>query len=362
MRIYLDHNATTPVAPAVRDAVLPLLGERFGNPSSGHREGRDARELLDGARRQVAAAFGARPTEVLFTSSGTEAIHTAIRGAAGGGPVVTSAVEHAATFEAWPEATRVSVGASGAWEVAAVLDAVRPDTKLVSLMHANNETGAMLPVAEVGRALRERGVLLHVDAVQSAGKVPVSLDGLCCDLLSISGHKLYGLKGAGALIVRYGVRLTPLMAGHQERGRRGGTENLIGVVGLGAACARVEELIAAMPRVAALRDRLQAGVEALGGIVHGAQVERTANTLSTRFPGVDGESLLLHLDLAGIAASSGSACTTGDTRPSHVLLAMGLSPAEAHGALRLSLGVGTTEGDVDATLAALADILPRVRD
>lgn len=361
-RIYLDHNATTPVAPAVREAVLPLLGERFGNPSSGHREGRDARELLDRARRQVAAAFGARPTEVLLVSSGTEAIHTALRGA--GGHVVISAIEHSATLQACAgrDATIVGVDARGVWSAEAVLDAVRPDTTLVSLMHANNETGAALPVAAVGRALRERGVPLHVDAVQSAGKLPVSLDVLCCDLISVSGHKIYGLQGAGALLVRHGTPLVPLIPGHQERGRRGGTENLIGAVALGAACAGIEALLQQMTRVEALRDRLQAGVEALGGIVHCGDVPRVANTLSARFEGVDGESLLLHLDLRGIAASSGSACTTGDTRPSHVLLAMGLTPVQAHGALRLSLGVGTTDEDVDAALAVLAEIVPRLRE
>lgn len=365
-RIYLDHNATTPLSPEVRAAALEALSGRPGNPSSGHREGRDARALLDRARRQVATALGARPTEVLFVSSGSEAIHTAVRGVSAARRlrhVVTCAIEHAATLEACAglDVTVVPVDTQGAWSPDAVLAAVRPDTALVTLMHANNETGAVLPVAAVGAELRSRGVPLHVDAVQSAGKLPVSLDGLRCDLLTVSGHKLYGLPGAGALVVRHGTPLAPLLPGHQERGRRAGTENLVGAVALGAACARMEELLAEMPRVAELRDRLQRGVEALGGVVHAARAERVANTVSARFAGIDGESLLLHLDLAGIAASSGSACTTGDTRPSHVLLAMGLSATDAHGALRLSLGVGTSEADVDDTLAALGPIVERLR-
>lgn len=362
-RIYLDHNATTPLAPEVRAAVLEVLSGAPSNPSSGHAEGRAARALLDRARRQVAAAFGARPTEALLVSSGTEAIHTAVRGVARGRHVVTSAVEHSATFEACEglDVTVVPVDARGVWDARDVLAAVRPDTALVTLMHANNETGAVLPVAEVAQALRERGVPLHVDAVQSAGKLPVTLEALGCDLLSVSGHKLYGLPGAAALLVRHGTPLAPLLPGHQERGRRGGTENLLGVVALGAACARIDALLAEMPRVAALRDRLQRGVEAMGAAVHSAGAERVPNTLSVRFDGVDGESLLLHLDLAGIAASSGSACTTGDTRPSHVLTAMGLTAVQAHGALRLSLGVGTTEADVDDTLAVLGPLVERLR-
>ena len=372
-RIYLDHNATTPLHPSVLEAMLPFLGERFGNPSSLHWSGREARQGLDRARRSAAALIGAEPAEIVFTASGTEADNLALRGAlAAAGPgkrhLVTSAVEHPAVLSTCEdlersgvEVTRLPVDSAGQVDPAAAEAALRPDTALLSLMLANNEVGTLQPVEEIARAARERGVRVHCDAVQAAGRVPVDVRALGVDLLSLSGHKIGGPKGVGALFASREAVLRPILTGgSQEGGRRAGTENVAGIVGFGRAC----ELAAAGLAEGAgcqgrLRDRLQRGIEERvpGARANGHPELRLPNTLNLTFPGVDGESLLMNLDLLGIAASTGSACSSGSVEPSHVLIAMGLSPREVSGSIRLSLGPENTEEEVDAALEALADVV-----
>ena len=382
MPIYLDHNATTPVAPPVLQAMLPFFSERFGNPSSIHSYGQQTRRAVDRAREQVADLIGADPGEVVFCGSGTEADNLAIRGpfdrrlAAGvrGGHLVTSAVEHPAVLNPCAgleerygaRVTRVGVDGAGRVDPDAVAAAIEDETVLVSVMLANNDVGTLQPVAEIAGAARARGVLVHSDAVQALGKVPVRVDELGVDLLSISAHKIHGPKGCGALYVRRGVadRLAPLvLGGAHERGRRAGTENVAGLVGFGAAC----ELAAAgltrdPPRLAALRDRLERGLLARwpSARVNGHPVERLPNTSSVCLPGVDGEALLMSLDLSGVAVSTGSACSSGTLEPSHVLAAMGIDERLARGAVRFSLGRGNTEEEVDAALDALDRVLAQL--
>ena len=365
--LYLDHNATTPLLPEVVEAMLPYLRERFGNPSSGHVFGRRARAAVERARAQVAALLGAAPEEVLFTSGGTEANNLAIRGAAasarGRRRLVTSVVEHPATAEpcrllarrGW-EVTWLPVDAAGRVRAEDLAEAVDPGTALVTVMHANNETGTIQPIAEAARVARAAGALLHTDAAQSASKLPVRVDELGADLLSLAGHKLYAPKGVGALYVRAGTVVEPLLrgAGH-ERGLRPGTENVASIVGLGLAC----EIAAASVseeagRVRRLRDLLWALLgEAIPGLaLNGHPTERLPNTLNIRFPGCRGSAVLA--GAPGVAASTGSACHDSGERPSGVLTAMGLEPQAALGAVRLSLGRETTEMGVRAAAAALA--------
>jgi len=375
--VYLDHNATTPVDPRVLDAMLPFFRDAWGNASSLHAAGRPARRAVEAAREAVARLVGAAdPAEVVFTSGATESDNLALRGVADLDPgchVVTTAVEHPAVLATCDalearghRVTRLGVDRDGRLDLRALEAAIGPDTRLVSVMFANNETGVVFPVGEVGRLCRARGVLFHCDATQAVGKLPVDMTAAGIDLLSLSGHKLGGPKGVGALVVRRGVRLRPQQTGgHQERGRRGGTENVPGVVGLGeAARLAAERLAAAAPAgVAALRDRLEAGI--LGAVprveVNGAGAERLPNTTNLTLHGVDGEGLLLALDLEGIAASSGSACAAGSLDPSHVLLAMGLPREAVQASLRLSLGFGTTGEDVDRVLEALPGAVERLR-
>ncbi len=381
--IYLDSNATTRPAPEVVEAMLPLLRERFGNPSSLHGFGSRVRGEIDRARERVAALLGADPAEIVFTSGGTESIAGAIRGALalgrrrGARRVVTTAVEHPAVRAAIAlaveagdaEATVVPVDAGGALDLAALERALGPDGRdvaLCSVMWANNETGILFPVAEVAALCRARSVPLHVDAVQAAGKVAIEARGAGLDLLSISGHKLHGPKGIGALYIRRGLGLPPLQpGGGQEGGRRGGTENVPGIAGLGVACALAAEHLAAggPERIARLRDRLEARLlESCPGARRNgaADAPRTGNTTSLRFPGVDGAGLVLELSREGVAASSGSACASGSLEPSPALLAMGIGPEEARGALRLSLSRETTEDEVDRAAAAVAGAVRRL--
>jgi cysteine desulfurase len=376
--IYLDNNATTRPAPEVVAAMMPYLGERFGNPSSLHALGSCVRRDLDRARERVAAFFGCEPGEVVFTSGGTEAANLAVRGAlaaarrAGRRRVVTTAVEHpcvgatlahlAAAGEC--ETAIVPVGRDGGLDLGALRAALaRPaEVALVSVMWANHETGVLFPIEEVGALCRAAAVPLHVDAVQAAGKMPLGPAVGAADLLSISAHKLHGPKGAGALYVRRGTALEPQMAGgRQERGRRAGTENVAGVLGLATGCDLAARALAggAAERMAALRDRLEARIfEAVPGVArNGAAAPRVANTASLRFEGVDGEGLLIELSRRGIAASSGSACTSGSLEPSHVLTAMGLGPRDALGSIRLSLSRETTEAEVDHAATVIADIV-----
>ncbi|UQA62698.1 cysteine desulfurase family protein [Polyangium aurulentum] len=372
--IYLDHNATTPLLPEVVEAMLPYLREHFGNPSSGHVYGRRAREGVDRARAEVAALLGCSPAEILFTSGGTEANNLAIRGVTEARPerrhVVTSVVEHPATaaFCSWLarhgfRIDRVGVDASGRTRAGDVGAALGEDTALVTIMHANNETGVLQPIGEIAALAHRAGALVHTDAAQSLGKVPVDVNALGVDLLSIAGHKLYAPKGVGALYVRAGTPLTPFLlgAGH-ERGLRPGTENVASIVGLGVACAAARrDLDTLAARMKNLSDRLFAALsERVPGIaLHGHPAERLPNTLNVRFPGVSGTALLAATP--EIAASTGSACHDGHEAASAVILAMGVPPAEAVGSVRLTLGRSTTEADVDRAAAALANAWARLR-
>jgi cysteine desulfurase len=392
--IYLDANATTPLHPEVLAAMLPLLRDNFANPSSVHGPGQAARAALDAAREQCAAALGCAPREIVFTSGGTESDGLALRGAveaaiasgkvadprdpvsrASGRPrprIVTTAVEHPAVAGACEaleregvDVVRVSVDGDGRLDedaFAAALDA--PGAVLGSAMAANNETGVLFPVERLGALCRARGVPLHVDAVQWAGKAEIRLGELPVDLLSLSAHKLQGPKGAGLLFVRRGVELRAVQpGGHQERGRRGGTENAAGIAGLGEALQRASAGAKALaPALSGLRDRLEAAAAAIPGTrIAGAGAARVCNTLCAVFEGCDGETLLASLDLLGVAVSTGSACSSGSLSPSPVLLAMGLSPEQARGAVRFSLWSGNTRAEIDRVAALLPEVVARVR-
>jgi len=378
MRVYLDHNATTPLHPAVLQAMLPYLEERFGNPSSIHAWGREARQALENSRRAVASALGAIDKDSLvFTGSGTEADNLALKGvldAKTDGPrhLIVSAVEHHAILHVAEylehrgcAVTRLRVDGDGLLDLEDVRRAIRPETALVSLMHSNNETGVLFPIAEVARICREQGVLLHTDAVQSFGKVPMNVEALGVDLVSISGHKIQGPKGIGALYVRRGTKMLSLLhGGWQERSRRGGTENVAGAVGLACAVERMHrDLEDAGRRLTELRDRLEAGLmAAVPGVVrNGSPAHRLPNTSNLSFPGTDAELLIVALDLQDVGVSSGAACTSGSLEPSHVLGAMGLPPDRARGSIRFSLGRGTTPDEIDYVLERLPPIVERIR-
>ena len=366
--IYLDYNATTPVLPEVVDAMLPFLRDHFGNPSSGHALGRAAHDAVEKARGQVAELLQCDRDEVVFTSGGTEANNIAIRGAAEALPdrrhVVTSVIEHPAVAApcSWLErhgwrVARAGVDPDGRVRGHEVAAAIGPDTALVTVMHANNETGVLQPIAAIAKAARDAGAVVHTDAAQSVGKVPVEVRALAVDLLSIAGHKLYAPKGVGALYVRRGTPLLPfaLGAGH-ERGLRPGTENVASIVGLGVACARARgDLEAEGGRVRALRDLLwellRAQVPGLG--LNGHPVDRLPNTLSLRFPAVSGSALLAAAP--AVAASTGSACHAGQEEAPPVVVASGVPPREALGTVRLTLGRGSTEEEVRRAAAALAE-------
>lgn len=377
--VYLDHNATTPVRPEVLEAMLPFLKGEYGNPNSVHSAGQRARRAVEKAREQTAALLHCQPSEVVFTSSGSEADSAALKGAAQaawnqtGGKrrhVVVSAVEHEAVLGAARhlaargfETTQVGVDARCRVDPASVAAALRPETAVVSVMYANNEVGALQPVRELAALCREKGVLFHTDAVQAAGKVPLDFAALGADLMALSGHKLNAPKGVGALVVRRGAALVPLVAGHQEKNRRGGTENVAGIVAFGTACElAAREMDAHAAELGALRRRLEAAVTALPGARLSVSGEdRLPGTSHFLFSGVDGHSLVVALDLEGVCASSGPACSAGATELSHVLKAMKVDEAWGKGALRLSLGWGSTVADVDRLLAVLPGALERLR-
>ena len=374
--IYLDNNATTRPAQEVVETMLPCLREHWGNASSTHGMGRMPEGALVQARSQVAALLGCQPAEVVFNSGGTEGINHALRGVFEAFPakrhLVTTAVEHSAlrAVAGWlqrqgVEVTEVGVDPEGSLDLEGLRRAVRPDTALVSVMAVNNETGVIFPVMDVAGLAKERGALLHVDAVQAAGKVPLAPLAAVAELLNISAHKFHGPKGAGALYVRRGVRPRPLMlGGHQERDRRGGTENVPALVGLGMAAELAAARLPDMERVRGLRDRLEAGI--LAAIpevrIHGAGAGRIANTSLLGFAGLEGEALLLRLDQHGICVSTGSACTTGQKEPSHVLRAMGIPADSARGTVRLSLSRETTEREIEEVLAVLPGIVQELRN
>ena len=377
MTIYADNAATTPMSPAAIDAMLPYLRDVFGNPSSLHSDGQRAKEAVEAARADVAAALNAKPGEILFTSGGSEADNTAIRSAAALGAkagkkhIVSTAIEHHAVLhplEALQKegfsVTLVGVGPDGIVDPDAVEAAIREDTCLVSVMYANNEIGTLQPIAEIGKRCRARGVLFHTDAVQAVGRMPIDVQAESIDLLSASAHKFHGPKGVGFLYARKGVRLTPLIAGGaQEKGLRAGTENVGGVVALAAALKEtLSHREADAARVAALRDRLIAGLSQIPhAALNGDPVKRLASNVNFCFEGIEGESLLLLLDDRGIRASSGSACTSGSLDPSHVLLAIGRVHDVAHGSLRLSLGEDVTEEQIDYLIANVTDVVNTLR-
>jgi cysteine desulfurase len=374
---YFDHNATTPVAPEVLETVVSCLGQVYGNASSIHHFGQAAKQRLEAARRQVASLIHASPAEVVFTSGGTEADNLALFGvfrAANRQPahLITSAIEHPAVLapgvileREGVAVTRVPVGAGGTVNPEDVRRALRPETVLVSIMHANNETGTVQPIAEIARITREAGVPLHVDGVQALGKIPVDVEALGVDLYSMSAHKLYAPKGVGALFVRKGTRLAPTtFGGHHERDRRPGTENIPGIAALGAAAELAARTLAAeSARLAALRDRLENAVldRISGAGVNGARWNRTPNTSNIYFDGVDGEAMVIALDLRGFAVSTGSACSSGAVTPSHVLTAMGLSADRARSSLRFSLGRSNTAEQVDALVDAIVASVAHLR-
>jgi cysteine desulfurase len=378
MRIYLDHNATTPLAPQVLAVMTAALGEEFGNPSSVHVFGQRAKAALDDARSAVSGLIGGEPSEITFTSGGTEADNLAIRGvaesleAAGRRHLVTSAIEHEAVRQTvraleargWQSAI-VPVGQLGLVAPADLEAAIQPDTALVSIMHANNEIGTIQPIAELAAIARRRGVLFHTDAVQTVGKVVVDVRALGVDLLSLAAHKFHGPKGAGALWIKRGTRLTALVTGgRQERNRRAGTENVPALMGLGAAARVAQDKLAVEgPRLGALRDRLENGLIAgiPGTAVNGSRACRVPNTTNISFDGVEAEALLIALDLEGIAVSTGSACSSGTLEPSHVLRAMGLPPHRVQSALRFSLGAGTTAAEIDRVLEVAPRLVDRLR-
>jgi cysteine desulfurase len=375
--IYLDYASTTPVDPRVAASMAPFLSERFGNASSVHRYGQDAREAVDGARQTIAAAIGARDAEeIVFLSGATEADNFALIGAAlakeeRGRHLIVSAVEHHAVLEParFLESrgfalTLLPVDGVGRVDPDAVRAALRPDTTVVSVMHGNNELGTLQPIAEIGRITREAGVTLHCDAAQSFGILPLDVGTLGVDLLSMSAHKRYGPKGVGALYIRKGTRLVRLLhGGSHERNRRAGTHNTPGIVGFGEATRLALEAIEGeAPGIAALRDRLIKGLQSLDGArLNGHPSERLPGIVNVSFRGADSESLLLALDLQGIAASSGSACTSGSLEPSHVLSAIGLPPEVAAGTLRFSLGRWTSEEEITQVLEILPKVIESVR-
>ena len=379
MRIYLDHNATTPLAPSVADAMAQAMREDFGNPSSVHYFGQRAKRRVDDARSAVAALLGGTPAEVVFTSGGTEADNLALRGAAearaasGRRHLIASAVEHEAVLNTLKALTRLGwrttllpVDASGIVSPAALADVIDHETAVVSVMHANNEIGTLQPVTDLAAIAHEHGALFHTDAVQSTGKLPIDLSALGVDLLSLSGHKFNGPKGVGALWIRRGVRLSAIQTGgRHERNRRAGTENVPALAGLGVAADLASRTLREhASRFATLRDRLEAGI--LGGVsgavVNGDRERRVPNTSNISFDGIEAESLLIGLDLEGIAVSTGSACSSGTLEPSHVLRAMGLPHQRVQSSIRFSLGAGNTVEQIDRVIVELPAIVHRLRD
>jgi cysteine desulfurase len=386
-RVYLDFNATTPVEPRVLDAMLPYFSTEFANAASIHTPGQKARAAVETAREQVAALIGARPQEIVFTSGGTESDNHAIFGIVSSSftsftsstsstssrHIITTAIEHEAVLNACQalekEGVRVTylpTDREGQIDLDELHRAMRPETVLITIMHANNELGTVQPLEEIGRIAKEADVHFHTDAVQSAGKVPIDVNAFRLDLLSLSGHKIYAPKGIGALYVRGGTRLRQLLyGGHHQRGFRPGTENVAGIVGLGKAAEIARNSLAEdAQRVSALRDKLQQGLlhRVPQSRVNGGGAPRTPNTTNLVFPGVEGEALLIALDLKGLACSTGAACSSGAVEPSHVLTAIGLPPEEARASLRFSLGRHTTSADIDFALNVVPAAVAQLRD
>lgn len=376
-QVYLDHAATTPIHPEVVEAMLPYLRDGYGNPSSLHHWGQQAKDAIDRARESLAALLGARPEEIIFTGCGSESDNLAIFGTAyqkqeKGRHIITSAIEHHAvlhTCEALEKrgwrVTYLPVDQYGVVDPASVVEAITDDTILVTIMHANNEVGTIEPIAEIGAICKERGVTFHVDAVQTVGHIPIEVNELNADLLALSAHKFHGPKGVGALYIRKGTRLVPqIYGGGHERGLRSGTENVAGIVGAGKAAELVRaEMPTELPRLTELREYAYAGLqERIPEIIRtGHPTQCLPNSISLCIRYIEGESMLLNLDMQGIGASSASACTSGTLDPSHVLLAMGLPHEIAHGSLRMSTGRDTTKDDMDYVLEVLPPIVEKLR-
>ena len=375
--IYMDHSATTPVAPEVLAAMLPYFSDKFGNASSLHGFGREAKEALEESRQKLARLLNADPEEIVFTSGGTESDNIALRGIAyknrnSGRHIITSQIEHPAILETCRSleqegfsVTYLPVNREGLVDLSELERAIRPDTILISIMHANNEIGTIQPLEEIGSLAAERDIYLHTDAVQTVGKIPVDVEAMGADLLSLSAHKLYGPKGVGALYIRRGTKIQSLATGGgHEMGLRSGTENVPGIVGLArAADLAREEMAAEGQRLTELRDRLAALVlqRVKEAWINGSMEKRLPGSLNFGFSYVEGESLLLYLDSKGVAVSTGSACSSHKLEPSHVLLALGLKPEECHGSLRITMGRSNSQEDVDYVAECIAEAVERFR-
>jgi len=377
-RVYMDYAATTPVAPEVLEAMAPYMTEHFGNPSSIHSFGREAKQTLEKARETIATLLEARPEEIVFTSGGSESSNLAIKGCAEaysrkGRHIITTSVEHHASLDAVKhlskngfEATYLPVDRDGLVDLNALKNALRDDTILVSVIHANNEVGTIQPVKEIVEIAHEKGALVHVDSVQVVGSLPVSVRDLDIDLMSMSAHKFYGPKGMGGLYVKRGVRILPLIhGGPHEKKLRAGTQNVAGAVGMAKALElAVERMGDEVPRLTGLRDKMIEEITSRIDHVrlNGHRIKRLPNNVNVSVEYVEGEAMLLNLDLKGIAVSSGSACSSGSLEPSHVLMAMGIPHEIAHGSLRFTLGRSTTEADVEYVVSSLADIVAKLRE
>ena len=376
-RIYFDHNATTPITAEVLAAMLPYLTEEYGNASSIHAYGQNAREAVEQARSSVAALLGARAADIMFTSGGTESNNHAILGAVAAAPgtakhIITSAIEHVAVLDSCRalaksgiDLTVLPVDREGLVNPEDVRNAIRPKTVLITLMLANNEIGTIEPIEEIGKIAAEKGIVFHTDAVQAAGKVPIDVEKLGVDLFSISAHKFNGPKGVGALYIRKGTPLAPLLyGGHSERDRRPGTEDVAAIAGMGKAAelARLG-MRKESERLRSLRDRLERGLlnRVPQSWVNGARAPRVPNTANLTFPFIEGESMVIALDLKGLACSTGAACSSGALEPSHVLMTLGLAPEDARATLRLSLGHQTTEDEIDFALETIPPVIERLR-
>ncbi len=371
----MDHSATTPVDPAVREAMLPYFSEKFGNPSSLYTIGREARRAIEEARQKVADLIGAKKEEIIFTGSGTESDNLAIKGTAyrnrkKGDHIITSSIEHHAVLNTCKylekqgfKVTYLPVSSEGLVAPADVEGAITPKTILISVMHANNEIGTIQPIEEIGKIAKEKEIIFHTDAVQTAGKIPVNVDALGVNLQSMSAHKIYGPKGVGALYIRKGTFVEPqLHGGGHERNLRSSTENVPGIVGFGKAAGLAKERLPQEEALAKLRDSLIRGVlEIKESYLNGHPTKRLPNNANFRFSYIEGESMILNLDMKGVASSTGSACSSTSLEPSHVLLAIGLKPEESHGSLRLTLGHENTQEDVDYVVSVLPEIVNKLR-
>ena len=373
--VYMDHSSTTPVDPVVAEAMHPFFSGKYGNPSSLYTIGREAKRAIEEARQKVADLIGAKKEEIFFTGSGTESDNLAIKGIAyknreKGNHIITSSIEHHAVLNTCKflekqgfNITYIPVSHEGLVNPDDVEKAITKETILISIMHANNEIGTIQPVREIGKIAKENEIPFHTDAIQTAGKIPVNVDDLNVDLLSLSAHKMYGPKGVGALYIRKGTRLEPLLhGGGHERNMRPGTENVPGIVGFGKAAELAKEHLPDEEKLAVLRDSLIKGIlEIEDSYLNGHTTKRLPNNANFRFSFIEGESMVLTLDMNGIAASTGSACSSTSLEPSHVLTALGLKPEEAHGSLRLTLGTGNTQEDVDYVVSVLPGIVEKLR-